>query len=115
MNTFSTNILTQDKENFARIINNAFKQMGNTKFLNKDFREVLKNLNFPHGNLDKVNCFIYADTTGIGNGFAALLGAGLSANPKMSLRSRRSSPSICTGINPVRNSIAATKIGNASE
>ena len=66
MNTFSTNILTQDKENFARIINNAFKQMGNTKFLNKDFRELLKNLNFPHGDLDKVNCFIYADPPYIG-------------------------------------------------
>lgn len=61
MDTFSTNILTQDKENFVSIINNAFKQMGNTKFLNKDFRELLKNLNFPHGEGDKVNCFIYAD------------------------------------------------------
>lgn len=40
--------------------------MGNTKFLNKDFRELLKNLNFPHGDLDKVNCFIYADPPYIG-------------------------------------------------
>ena len=49
MASLSTNILTQDKERFYDIINNAFKQLGNAKFLNKDFRDFFNEMNYPHG------------------------------------------------------------------
>ena len=60
-NTFSTNPLTFDHDNFNSIINFSYEYLKNTKITNKDFRKLLTKINFPHGEKDKINTFIYAD------------------------------------------------------
>ena len=60
-NSFQTNVLTFDHDNFYSIINFSYEYLKNTKITNKDFRELLIKINFPHGNKDKKQTFIYAD------------------------------------------------------